>query len=81
MAKTGNNETDSLYPRWLSVTEACRYASMSDKTLMRYIREGSIYAKKVGGKWYVDRLSIDDFMKSDDVFVEETIERLKRRLV
>jgi len=70
------NHTDIL-PRWLSITEACTYAGMSDKTLIRYVKDGAIYATRKGGKWYVDRQSIDSFMLSDNVFVEETVARLK----
>lgn len=68
---------DNITPRWLSVTIACLYSSMSDKTLMRYIKNGDIYGIKKGGKWYVDRLSMDDFMKSDDLFMKETLHRFK----
>ena len=66
--------------RWLSMTVACRYASMSDKTLMGYIKSGNIYGTKKNGKWYIDRLSIDEFMKSDTVFIEDTLTRLKGKV-
>jgi len=72
-----NNLTDDINPRWLSVTEACKYISMSDKTLMNYVKSGEIYGAKKVGKWYIDRLSIDSFMKADDIFVRETVARLK----
>ena len=73
-------EQESYYPRWLSLTEACKYASMSDKTLMRYVISGDIRGKKVGGKWYIDKTSIDTFMLDDDLKVKEVLDRLKRRL-
>lgn len=69
--------SDDIYPRWLSVSEACKYTCMSDKTLMRYIRDGQIYGSKKGGKWYIDRLSIDAFMKADDAHIRETVEKLR----
>ncbi len=68
----------NINPRWLSVTQACRYCAMSDKTLMRHIINGDIYGTKKGGKWYIDRDSIDAFMLADDVFVKETLERLRK---
>ena len=55
------------YPRWMDVKTACRYASMSKNTLMAYIKDDSIYAKRLKGKWYVDRDSIDNFMLQDPV--------------
>jgi hypothetical protein len=55
------------YPRWMDVKTACRYASMSKNTLMAYIKDDSIYAKRLRGKWYVDRDSIDNFMLQDPV--------------
>lgn len=68
---------DDINPRWLSVTQACKYTSMSDKTLMMYIKTGNIYGTKKGGKWYIDKYSIDEFMQSDKMFVKETVDRLR----
>jgi hypothetical protein len=67
-------------PRWLSVSLACKYASMSDKTLMRHVRSGEIYGAKKGGKWYLDRLSIDDFMRADERKIREKTERILAEL-
>lgn len=69
-----------INPRWLSITQACRYASMSDKTLMRYVLNGDIYGVKKNGKWYIDRLSTDDFFRSDELHVEETLARLREKV-
>jgi hypothetical protein len=68
-----------ITPRWLSVREACRYTSMSENTLMQYI-PSKIYGTKKGGKWYIDRESIDLFMDKDrqDVILE--VARLKGRV-
>ena len=63
-------------PRWLSLAIACRYSSMSEKTLLKHVRAGHIVGKKDVGKWYVDRISIDAFFQSDSVYVEETLARL-----
>jgi excisionase family DNA binding protein len=70
-----------IEPRWLSLSEACEYAAMSDKTLLRFVGEGNIYGTKKGGKWYIDRFSIDAFMTSDEVFVDEAVERLKSEVL
>jgi len=64
-------------PRWLSITQACKYAAMGDKTLMHYIQNGDIYATKKCGKWIVDRESIDLFMLTDKITTEETLARLR----
>jgi len=53
---------------------------MSDKTLMRHVIKGDVYGTKKGGKWYIDRNSIDAFMQDDDVFVKETLERLRKAM-
>ena len=71
---------DKISPRWLSVTDACRYSSMSDKTLMRYVKTGEIYGKKLGGKWYIDRYSIDAFLKSDEIVINETLARFREKI-
>jgi hypothetical protein len=49
---------------------------MSRKTLMGYVHNGDIYAKKLNGKWHIDRVSIDRFMLSSDD-VNNHLEKLK----
>ena len=68
-----------INPRWLSVREACRYMSMSENTLMRYV-PCDIYGTKKGGKWFIDRFSIDAFMEQDRAAVKLEVERLKGRV-
>ena len=53
------------YPRWLGISAACSYASMSKNTLMGYVLTNAIYGTKKAGKWYIDRNSIDAFMLED----------------
>jgi hypothetical protein len=56
------------YPRWMDVKAACAYTSMSKNTIMEYIKQdGCIYARRLRGKWYIDRESIDNFMLQDPV--------------
>ena len=57
--------TGGLYQRWLDIDAACSYSSMSKNTLMRYVATNEIYGTKKGGKWIIDRLSIDRFMLED----------------
>ena len=49
--------------RWLSLAEAARYVSLSDKTLMKYVNAGVIYGTRKGGKWLIDRASIDTWKR------------------
>jgi hypothetical protein len=67
-----------INPRWLSLLEAAKYASMCRKTLMKHVLSGEVYASLKGGKWYVDRNSIDAFFLADKVTVEELLARVKR---
>jgi len=46
--------------RWFSLKEACQYASISKRKLIKHIKDGEIYGSKKG-KWFVDRESIDAF--------------------
>ena len=50
--------------RWLRLGVACEYLDMSRKTLLKYIHEGKIRAKKVG-VWKIDRQSLDEFMEPE----------------
>lgn len=76
---TNNNNLD-INPRWLSLAGAAVYASMCDKTLLKYIKAGDIYGTLKGGKWFVDRFSIDRFMLIDDAVIKDSVEKLKGEL-
>lgn len=52
----------SPWPRWLSLALAARYCSLSKVTILRYVKDGVIKGKKIGGKYILDRYSIDQFM-------------------
>jgi Helix-turn-helix domain len=65
-----------ISPRWLTLSDAGKYASMSERTLKRHILNGEIYAIKKG-KWYVDKESIDAFMMQDAVDLQRVLENLK----
>ena len=55
--------------KWLTVKEACAYAKVKQDVMMRWIKEGHIYAIKKG-KWLIDRESIDDFYNSERAILE-----------
>jgi hypothetical protein len=42
---------------------------MHRQTLMRYINAGEVYATMKGGKWFVDKQSLDSFFLADKVEV------------
>lgn len=70
-------DSHSVAPRWLSIRQACLYASMSENKLKEHINEGDIYATKKGGKVFVDKESIDTFMLADSAEVEKTLARIQ----
>ncbi len=61
--------------RWLSLTEAARYVSLSDKTLMKYVNAGVIYGTRKGGKWLIDRASIDTWLEEDKIKLLNLVNR------
>jgi hypothetical protein len=68
--------SSDVTPRWLDLAGAAKYTSMSRKTLMVHIKSGEIYASHKGGKWYVDKDSIDTFHLGNNVQIEETVARI-----
>jgi predicted site-specific integrase-resolvase len=66
-----------INPRWLSLRQACQYASMSENTLLSHIRMGDIYGCKKVGKWYIDRESIDSFFEAEKMLVKTIVASLK----
>lgn len=63
----GRQSFDMPCPRWLRLSDACRYAGLSTKTIKRMIGEGNLRGERTpGGHWRVDRESIDDWFSGDD---------------
>lgn len=60
-------ERPGVSRRWFSLAQASEYVSLSGKTLMKYIREGMIYGTCKGGKWLIDRESIDRWLEEDKI--------------
>ena len=71
------NAKDDINPRWLSLKQACTYASMSENTLLSRIHKGDVYGTKKVGKWYVDRESIDLFFEAEKIEVKTIIASLR----
>ena len=61
--------------RWLSLAEATQYVSLSDKTIMKYVNAGVIYGTRKGGKWLIDRASIDTWLEEDKIKLLNLVNR------
>jgi hypothetical protein len=79
-------EQISICPRWLKLKDAIRYCPYGKKKLVELIRSGDIKGGQMSDNkntWFVDRLSLDDFMISQCQSVKinqkivEYLERLK----
>jgi excisionase family DNA binding protein len=56
-----------LWPRWLRISDASRYASLDRKTIKRMLVEGLLRGDRTpGGHWRVDRESIDEYFAGDE---------------
>ncbi len=54
--------------KWMTLTEAMEYAKVkSENTMIAWINDGFVYGFKAGGKWKVDRESIDNWFLSERV--------------
>ena len=62
-------EALTIAPRWLDLKHAGRYSSMHRQTLLKHVDAGEIYGVLKGGKWFIDRLSIDTFFLADKLVV------------
>lgn len=62
-----------MTPRWLSLSDAAEYCSLCSKTLLKYILEGEVYASKKGGKWIVDRESLDAWLLGDETVIKDVL--------
>lgn len=45
------------------VSEAANLANVSEETVRRWIREGSVSARKLHGLWLIERESLDTFLQ------------------
>ncbi|MCI4625029.1 MAG: helix-turn-helix domain-containing protein [Candidatus Magnetoovum sp. WYHC-5] len=65
--------------KWLTLQEACVYARVSENTLSGLVKDGHIYGRLVGGKWIIDRQSIDDYYNAERWQEQLAIMEIKRR--
>ena len=47
---------------WLTVPEAAALSGYHENHLRRLIRDGTILAQKRGGRWWVDRESVQKYL-------------------
>lgn len=56
-----------ITPRWLKVSEVCRYAGLSPKTVKMMLADGHLRGDRTpGGHWRVDRESVDEWFGAAD---------------
>ncbi|HUI45535.1 MAG TPA: hypothetical protein VL122_06075 [Nitrospirota bacterium] len=66
-------------PRWLPIQVACFYAGIGEKKILKHIENGDIYATLDGGKWLIDRASIDEYFLQDKKRVENILANLSQK--
>src|SRR3989338_6322046 len=54
---------------WISMLEASRLCAYSQEYLSLLARRGKIFSKKLGRNWYTTREAVDDYLKTQSVFV------------
>ncbi len=69
----GNMDTQrNLY----SVADAARQLERSTEQVRRYLREGRLQGRRIGGQWFIDREALDSFHQAAQVR-NDFISRLK----
>src|SRR3989344_1589632 len=54
---------------WISMLEASRLCAYSQEYLSLLARRGKIFSKKLGRNWYTTREAVDDYLKTQSVFI------------
>ncbi len=62
-----------VVPRWLPLRAACFYSGIREKKMLNHVENGDIYGTLDGGKWIIDRLSIDNYFLLTNKKVENII--------
>jgi excisionase family DNA binding protein len=52
------NETDRTL---VSVADAARHLQRSTEQVRRYLREGRLQGRRIGGQWFIERAALDAF--------------------
>ncbi len=48
----------------LSVSDAAQRLQRSTEQVLRYLREGRLRGRRIGGQWFIERAILDEFVKS-----------------
>ncbi|MDY6789883.1 MAG: hypothetical protein SWH54_01325 [Thermodesulfobacteriota bacterium] len=74
-----------INPRWLNLDQANKYCPIGRKKLIQLIQDGKIQGGRQSDNqkhpWFVDRISLDDYMQSMINFTEakkKAIENMER---
>ena len=54
---------------WISMLEASKLCAYSQEYLSLLARRGKIFSKKIGRNWYTTREAIEDYLKTQSVFI------------
>ena len=64
-----------LEDRWLSVDEICKYLSVSNDTVYKWIEQKSMPGHRVGRCWKFKQTEVDDWVRSGGAgHLEQNIE-------
>ena len=55
--------TDNI-PQWYSINDCVRASGLSDSTIRRAIRNRVLTANKVGGKWLIKAVWLEEYLTS-----------------
>lgn len=50
--------------RWLTVEDICRYLSVSNETIYKWIEQRNMPAHRVGRRWMFKQSEVDDWVRS-----------------
>ena len=57
--------------KWVTLSEASQLLRRCRQTVVKLIEEGEIYGTNKGGRWLIERASIDSYLYEDKRLVED----------
>src|SRR3989344_2806305 len=63
------SDFDEKKYHWISMLEASKLCAYSQEYLSLLARRGKIFSKKIGRNWYTTREAVDDYLKTQSVFI------------
>jgi excisionase family DNA binding protein len=60
--RQGETMTEDHASGMLTVAETARYLRRSTEQVRRYLREGVLPGRRLGGQWFVDRGDVESFL-------------------